>query len=324
MLIAPGKHANMDVAQAPAQREISLKDVFEVIRDEFALYFNSTDVKRRTCINAMWKRLGLFWRIDSTLDSDKGESRKCLTFEPLVPHTQTIVFLHGRDSTAKEFAKELFESTDSHERTFQEALPGVKWVFPTAPVTHCVRYGLHMSQWFDMQTTQDPHEGEIEQDPTQSIDIIYNQLSIEAAIVGWQNVILAGISQGAAVGIHVLLKQPHKLGGFIGLNTWLPRPKAIEGADSRWPGSVQTPVMLAHTIDDPIVYITYGEELARSLEKLGMNVEWHDYETEEGEPAHWVNEPEGVDHIVKFVRRARKSPRGSPLLTPSFTTTRSY
>ncbi|KAF2206385.1 hypothetical protein CERZMDRAFT_122957 [Cercospora zeae-maydis SCOH1-5] len=210
------------------------------------------------------------------------------------------VFLHGRDSTAKEFAKELFDSTDSHERNLQEALPGVKWVFPIAPVTHCARYGLHMSQWFDMQTTQDPHQGEAEQNPTQSIDIIYNQLIKEAAIVGWQNVILAGISQGAAVGIHTLLKQPNRLGGFIGLNTWLPRPETITGAERRWPAAVQTPVMLAHTREDPIVQMTYGEELASSLENLGMDVEWHDYATEDGESAHWVNELEGIDHIVKF------------------------
>ncbi|KAM3414277.1 hypothetical protein BST61_g10930 [Cercospora zeina] len=261
---------------------------------------------------------------DTTLDYSKCESQNCLFFEPLGPHTQTVVFLHGRDSTAKEFARELFESTDSDECNLQEALPGVKWVFPIAPVTHYARYGVHMSQWFDMQTTQDPHQGETEQDPTPSIDIIHHQLLKEAAIVGWQNVILAGISQGAAVGIHALLKRPHKLGGFIGLNTWLPRPKTIEGAESRWPASVQTPVMLEHTREDPIVYMTYGEELASSLEKSGMDVEWHDYRTEDGVSAHWVNEPEGVDHIVQFVKRVGNSQSSSGVPTSSYTSTRSF
>ncbi|KAI5363957.1 Putative phospholipase/carboxylesterase/thioesterase, alpha/Beta hydrolase [Septoria linicola] len=288
--------------QQPQQRYITLTELYEVVRIEFASYFASIDFKRRTCVNTMWKKLGLFWRAETTTDDD-ASSTQCEIYEPISRHTHTVIFLHGRDSTAEDFAMELFESTGSQEQTLGEALPSVKWVFPTAPMIESARFGMSMSQWFDMCATEDPHEGEAEQNPTQAIDIVYTHLSREAAIIGWSNVVLAGISQGAAVGIHALLKQPHKLGGFIGLNAWLPNPESIANASKRWPEAVQTAVMLAHTRDDPVINIKFGEELRRRLEKLGMQVEWHDYMTAPNENPHWVNEPQGVDDIIDFIKK---------------------
>ena len=289
---------------APQQRDISLAEVYEVVRDEFVAYANSIDLKRRTCINNTWRRLGLFWRAADNSAPTATDSQ-CEIYQPTSRHTHTIIFLHGRDSTASEFAPELLESEDSQDQTFQQALPSVRWVFPTASMINSARFNQPMSQWFDMHTTENPHEGEEEQDPTQSIDTIHRILAKEAAILGdggHQKVILAGISQGAAVGIHALLKQEQKLGGFIGLNTWLPNPDSIKNTGVKWPEAVKTKVMLAHTRDDPVINVKYGEELRDNLKTLDMNVVWHDYETKAGENAHWVNEPEGVDDIVKFVQ----------------------
>jgi lysophospholipase-2 len=75
------------------------------------------------------------------------------------PHTHTFIVLHGRDSTAQEFASEFFESEISpsasdptgSDRTLQALFPTVRWVFPQAGSLPAERFeGVEMSQWFDM------------------------------------------------------------------------------------------------------------------------------------------------------------------------------
>jgi len=39
------------------------------------------------------------------------------TVAPIAAHTHTVIFLHGRDSNATEFAPEFFESQASDDRT---------------------------------------------------------------------------------------------------------------------------------------------------------------------------------------------------------------
>jgi dipeptidyl aminopeptidase/acylaminoacyl peptidase len=57
-------------------------------------------------------------------------------------------------------------------------------------------------------------------------------------------------------------------------------------------------VFLAHSIDDPIVPISNGEKLYQELDRLGMSVIWKAYE----DGGHWINEPQGVDDMVDFLR----------------------
>ncbi|KAH9885952.1 Alpha/Beta hydrolase protein [Xylariomycetidae sp. FL2044] len=60
----------------------------------------------------------------------------------------------------------------------------------------------------------------------------------------------------------------------------------------------KVPVMLGHAVDDEVVPIANGRRLKDTMESLGFEVEWHEY-TDGG---HWVNEPAGVDDIVRFIR----------------------
>lgn len=125
-------------------------------------------------------------------------------------HTHTVVFLHGRDSGAEEFAEEVFESEVSaglmemlegkrkeegddedgedgqgaRGRTLPDLFPSFQWVFPSADLIPCARFGgygcedgdddgdgdgesesntLLMSQWFDMWSTENPEEKAEEQ-----------------------------------------------------------------------------------------------------------------------------------------------------------------
>lgn len=219
------------------------------------------------------------------------------TFAPLKEHTHTIILLHGRDSTAKDFASEFFESQTSGLQTLPELFPTVKWVFPTAGLFRSKRFDCELSQWFDMYTTENPHEREDEQDLSPSISRIQELVAQEAAIIGHENVILGGISQGCAVAIHAFLKGQKKIRGFIGLCSWLPRRQEIKLLDST-NQAITTPVLLCHAHDDDVINITFGKELQDILSGIGMGVRWCEY-TDGG---HWVNEPQGVDDMVAFLK----------------------
>jgi predicted esterase len=143
---------------------------------------------------------------------------------PRGDHTQTIILLHGRDSIASEFAEEFFESQASDDRTLPEIFPTTRWVFPTSKIRNSARFETPMSQWFDMWSVENHLEkNEIQIDGLrESVKEILDLIRTEAALISPDRIILGGISQGCATAIHTLLYGGIRLGGFIGLSSWLP------------------------------------------------------------------------------------------------------
>ena len=258
---------------------------------------------------------------------------------PCKDHTQTIILLHGRDSIASEFAEEFFESQASDDRTLREIFPTTRWVFPTSKIRNSVRFEAPMSQWFDMWSVENHLEkNEIQIDGLrESVKDILDLIRTEAVLISPDRIILGGISQGCATAIHTLLYGGIRLGGFIGLNSWLPfepeittnmadnmawrivgdrlrysRKMLNTPTDQAETTSVfsdlsstfvlETPVFLSHSQDDDVVPIANGKKLSTTLKKLGMVVSWKQYK----DGGHWVNEPQGVDDIVSFIHSCRR------------------
>lgn len=115
--------------------------------------------------------------------------------------------------------------------------------------------------------------------------------------VGGEKVIVMGISQGCVIGLYALLKYGIEVGGFVGLCGWVPR-EDLEKSVSEL-GSVKVSILLQHCKDDDVVPTRNGEDLAERLRKLGMQVEWEWFE----EGGHWLNEPDGMDGVVRFIDR---------------------
>lgn len=223
---------------------------------------------------------------------------------PVEQHKYTIL-LHGRDSDASEFAKDFLESQASDDRTLPEIFANVKWAFPTSKIRKSERFqGTRVSQWFDMWTTEQPDEREelqivgLNESISDILEIIRQEIDM---VGGADHVILGGISQGCATAIHALF-QCEPLAGFIGLCSWLPfetkikeitsacdnaaevlhgvrhllRPTfnssvaALPGANST---PVRTPVFLSHSVGDPIIIVSNGQNLRLALDGLGMCVE---------------------------------------------------
>ncbi|KAF0323855.1 phospholipase carboxylesterase [Colletotrichum asianum] len=234
--------------------------------------------------------------------------------EPRAAHTHTVVFLHGRDSICNEFADELFESEASEPanqpRTLPDLLPSIRWVFPGAAVTFSERFGTNMSQWFDVWSLENPEEqADIQKAGLRrSVEFVVNLIESESNLVPMEKIFLCGISQGFVTSVAALLSTSTlgSLGGLIGWCSWMPPAVIIEElAEKRSPyhqksvaPSINPPIFLAHAVDDEVIDISLGRQLRRTLGSFCKTVEWHEYDS----GGHWVNEPQGVDDMVSFLR----------------------
>lgn len=236
------------------------------------------------------------------------ESQRSYIHKPSRAHKYSVILLHGRGSTATEFANEFFESQASDDRTLLEIYPSVKWIFLESGMRKSERFGTDLSQWFDMWSTEEPHEKEQDLSGAgirDAIPLVVEAVRQEARLVSSQRIFIGGISQGCATAIHALLYKlgDMRLGGFVGFSSWLPfqhnvvEQKSAEIVEEK---VMKTPVFLAHCKDDNVIAIVNGEKLRDSLLELGMAVTWHDY----GDGGHWINEPQGIDDVVAFFDRS--------------------
>jgi acetyl esterase/lipase len=198
-------------------------------------------------------------------------------------------------------------------------------------------------QWFDMSSVEHPQERPELQLPglRASVAAILALVDAEEALFADaptppfaggapERIVLAGLSQGCATAVHALLRSGRRFAGFVGLCGWLPfvaRVGPICAAQSGRIGRITrarremlgwedgegeegpsradmraclaTPVFLAYCKDDNVVPIVNGVELCKGLRDLGLMVTWHAYDT----GGHWLNEPQGVDDLVQFIRQ---------------------
>ncbi|KAH9993875.1 phospholipase/carboxylesterase family protein [Xylariaceae sp. FL0662B] len=240
-------------------------------------------------------------------------------------HTHTVIFLHGHHSRASQFAYELLDSRDTRGQSLQHIFPSVKWVFPEARVAG-ERAGETTPQWFDIWSLSNPDEKPhlqvegLRESTRRLIALVQAEAS---QVGGLQNVVLAGISQGGAAAVHVLLNLAapqvadgqaatgpanDRLGAFVGLSSWMSlAADSAEGAcdalglEGRSPSSTiyrNTPVFLSHSANDGIVPVEQGRKLRDTLVRYGMSVAWTEYER----GGHFLYAPRGVDDIVTFLR----------------------
>ncbi|KAK4446308.1 alpha/beta-hydrolase [Podospora aff. communis PSN243] len=244
-----------------------------------------------------------------------------LTTAPTTPHTHTIIFLHGRGDTAQNFSTSLLtRSLTSQNQTLPSALPSIRWVFPQAPSRPVASDPGRTvwPQWFDVWDVRDfSHREELQAEGLREVvPQLKRLIADEAALLGgrWDRIVLAGISMGAATGVHVLfnLDVPDEAGGrlaaFLGFSCRCPfagRDLAgmravlgLGGGDGD--GVVRgTPVLLEHCADDPLVLVEQGRTLRETLRGFGARVEWREYPR----GGHWFHSPEGMDDAVEFLRR---------------------
>lgn len=162
--------------------------------------------------------------------------------EPTGPHRYSIIILHGRGDNGPSFGRGLVDDDsdeDASAPSLRRLLPGTRFLFPTAAPLPSARFkSWKLNQWFDFWSLFHVEEQPALQNPglRENAEVVEALIEEEAEVVGIENVILGGISNGAAQAmITVLLMMAsgklhhgHQLGGLFGLCGWLPYAGDLE------------------------------------------------------------------------------------------------
>jgi predicted esterase len=232
-------------------------------------------------------------------------------------HSHTVVFLHGRGDSAANFCNSLQYSRDSQGRTLADAFPSFRWVFPQAPKRKCASSPDEWNQWFDVWNVSNLAENEDLQAEglREVVPTIRDILAKEASDLNgrWDKVILMGISMGSATSVHTLfnlnIPTPDKrLGAFVGFSGRCPfagrtldemrMTLQVDSSPTHSDVLKNTPMLLEHCVDDPLVLVDWGRKQCEILKGFGANVTWREY----GNGGHWFNSPHGMDDVVGFLR----------------------
>lgn len=193
----------------------------------------------------------------------------CVIIEPLATPKYAIIWLHGLGADGHDFeplASELSFPQKKHTR----------FIFPHAPIRPVTINGnMPMRAWYDIigiDFTSRQDQPGIQQSASQVTALLEAE---HKKGIAYEDMILAGFSQGGALTLATLLSLPHKIRGAIALSCYL--PIADHFADELTTHNIQTPIFMAHGDADPVVQCAWGEQSFRRLQQWGQTIEFKRY-----------------------------------------------
>jgi len=181
-----------------------------------------------------------------------------------------VIWLHGLGADGRDFVPIV------PELSLPTSL-NVRFVFPHAPIRPItINQGYRMRGWYDITrldiANRDDEEGIIE-----SADTLKGLCDEQVALgIAADRIVVAGFSQGGAIALYAGLRYPQRLGGIMALSTYLPLSRRLEQEAS--PENRDTPVFMAHGLNDDIVALEFGVRTRQRLLQHGYPLEWHDYD----------------------------------------------
>ncbi|KAF4972119.1 hypothetical protein FSARC_1259 [Fusarium sarcochroum] len=200
-----------------------------------------------------------------------------LVFPAASRHTATVIFVHGLGDTGNGWAS----AVENWRR--RQKLDEVKFILPHAPqIPISVNMGMRMPGWFDIKQLGGNVDDLVRNEDTEGIkrsqqyfhDLI--QAEVDSGIAP-ERIVLGGFSQGGAMSLLAGLTCTSKLGGIVGLSSWLLLAKTFADIVKPTDANRQTPVMMFHGEEDPIVHFQRGKLSADMLKELGYDVSWRTY-----------------------------------------------
>lgn len=184
----------------------------------------------------------------------------CIEIEPELPAKATVIWLHGLGANGHDFEPIVPELYLPKELA-------VRFVFPNAPeIPVTINGGYIMPAWYDIL--------ELEIDRTvdetqlcQSADAIHALINREIDRgIDSRHIIIAGFSQGGAVGFHAALTYPKPLAGLLALSTYFATAASIEVN----PANQHLPIQIFHGTRDGVVPESFGQHSVKALAAMGF------------------------------------------------------
>lgn len=109
-------------------------------------------------------------------------------------------------------------------------------------------------------------------------EYIYSLVQAEvAAGIPSDRIVVGGFSQGGAMSILAGLTAPFKLGGIVGLSSWLLLNKTFAERVPKDTLNRDTPVFMGHGDRDPLVLYPLAQASEKKLTELGYKVSFKTY-----------------------------------------------
>lgn len=194
----------------------------------------------------------------------------CVEIEPKTTATAAVIWLHGLGANGHDFEPIVPELGISKELM-------VRFVFPHAPVIPVtINGGVAMPAWYDIRAMD--LERKVDEDQlVESANAVGELVAreIERGISS-ERIIIAGFSQGGAVGFQLALTYPQPLAGLLALSTYFATRHSIVPH----PRNAKLPIAIHHGDADPMVPEAKGRQSADVLTEWGYPVEYKTYRME--------------------------------------------
>jgi len=201
-----------------------------------------------------------------------SELLEAITIETGANPDASVIWMHGLGDDGKGWSEVV------PALNLPQSL-AVRFIFPHAPVIAVtINNGMRMRAWYDIRQANLSERADLE-------GVRTSQAHIDALIarevsrgIAARRVILAGFSQGGAIALYAGVRYAERLGGVIGLSTYLvgfDRVAAEASAANR-----DVPIFMAHGTLDGVVQLAWAERSRDALRAGGWDVEWHTYPIE--------------------------------------------
>jgi phospholipase/carboxylesterase len=216
----------------------------------------------------------------------------CIEIKTAPNPTAAVIWLHGLGADGNDFVPIV-------PQLRLDGCPAIRFIFPSAPsMPVTVNGGYVMPAWYDIigRNLMDQEDAAgIQRSATSITELIKQEASRG---IPYENIVLAGFSQGCAMALHIGLRFPHKLAGIIALSGYLPLAMSLN--IEKHSANQNTPIFMAHGMYDPVVIPERAEASYALLKKMGYHVNWNEYPME-----HSVNHEELLD-ISNFLQSVLK------------------
>ncbi len=205
------------------------------------------------------------------------------------PVKACVIWLHGLGATANDFVPIVSELQ----------LPtnlAIRFIFPQAPMLPVtLNMGYVMPAWYDILGLEFDS-------PQDEVGIYQMEQQIKTLInaeidrgISSDKIVLAGFSQGGAMALHTALRFSQRLAGIMVLSSYLPLADKLSFEKNKV--NSNTPIFMAHGIDDAVLPPVAGQMSYAILKKAGFSIQYKTYAM-----AHEICHAEIVD-IASWLQR---------------------
>lgn len=211
-----------------------------------------------------------------------------IEIEPATTAKASVIWLHGLGANGHDFEPII------PELNLPDSM-AIRFIFPHAPEIPVTINGGHiMPAWYDILEMSIDRKVDQQQ-------LVASAQAIQALIdreiargISSKKIIIAGFSQGGAVGFHAALTYPKSLAGLLALSTYFATVDSINIA----PANQSLPIQIFHGSLDDVVPEIHGQNSVKFLTALGFKPDYQTYPME-----HTVC-PEEIEAISSWIQTA--------------------